>query len=145
MENYYRSSLQQRQDNQFQTPRREAPSNVLPSRERYAGLQQPNQVASTPPQVYALAPGIPISVMDTSMLHYLSYATPQPRNQLLPEIYSPPSAVLQTTSSTASIGGPGPPIMTGDRIKGPEGANIFIFHLPNDLTNWYFLYVQELL
>lgn len=32
--------------------------------------------------------------------------------------------------------GPGPSITTSDEIKGPPGANLFVFHLPNELSNW---------
>ena len=34
------------------------------------------------------------------------------------------------------VGGPGPPIITSDEIKGPVGSNLFVFHLPSELTNW---------
>ena len=33
------------------------------------------------------------------------------------------------------IVGPGPPIQRGRTASGPPGANIFIFHIPNDMTN----------
>ncbi len=33
--------------------------------------------------------------------------------------------------------GPGPPIVTTDaNVRGPKGANLFCFHLPNEMTNW---------
>lgn len=36
--------------------------------------------------------------------------------------------------------GPGPSISTStDRICGPKGCNLFVFHLPNDMTNWLVL------
>lgn len=31
---------------------------------------------------------------------------------------------------------PGPPIQTTTSNKGPDGANLFIFHIPNHFTNW---------
>jgi hypothetical protein len=32
--------------------------------------------------------------------------------------------------------GPGPPIVTSERMKGPPGSNVFVFHLLNDYSNW---------
>ena len=83
---------------------------------------------------------------------------------------SVPSTLSPTTAEfdrAITVAGPGPPIMTGTKVKGksnsinliefrilvfcrqsynilsfvfintgPEGANLFCFHLPNDLTNW---------
>jgi len=36
---------------------------------------------------------------------------------------------------TATFPNPGPPIQTTPFNKGPEGANLFVFHIPNDMTN----------
>ena len=32
--------------------------------------------------------------------------------------------------------GPGAPIQKGRTASGPPGANLFIFHIPNDMTNY---------
>jgi hypothetical protein len=39
-------------------------------------------------------------------------------------------------STSAVSYGPGPPIITSDKVKGPRGSNLFVFHLPNEITNW---------
>lgn len=44
-----------------------------------------------------------------------------------PVAYAAPAAV--------STVGPGPPIQKGRNASGPPGANLFIFHIPNDMTN----------
>lgn len=33
------------------------------------------------------------------------------------------------------VSGPGPPIQTTENGQGPPGCNLFVFHIPNDMTN----------
>lgn len=70
----------------------------------------------------------------------------QPQKQTHPQLRSPPRGRQQGRG--AGAGGatqpppnfypaatPGPPIQTTHHNKGPEGANLFIFHIPNHFTN----------
>merc|ERR1719356_2020793 len=34
-----------------------------------------------------------------------------------------------------AVAGPGPPIQTSENGQGPAGCNLFVFHIPNDMTN----------
>ena len=81
-------------------------------------------------------PTLSLMTIDPSMTSILNYGSPHSESTLSP-LSNQNSLVFPPETH---VNGPGPPITTGDKVKGPEGANIFIFHLPNDLTNWYNLF-----
>ncbi|KAF1794287.1 Nucleotide-binding alpha-beta plait domain [Phytophthora cactorum] len=65
---------------------------------------------------------------------------PQPYGQ--PMQYPPPyggSGYMypfpQAYGYPPQIVGPGPPIQTTESGQGPPGCNLFVFHIPNDMTN----------
>jgi hypothetical protein len=51
---------------------------------------------------------------------------------------SPGNSVEDSGAPDASalVYGPGPPIVTSNRVKGSRGCNLFVFHMPNEVTNW---------
>ena len=71
---------------------------------------QPWSYPSPPPDMYAAgAPGSPLQ--------------PRPVYGRMPYYHQYPAT------------SPGPPIQTANSNKGPDGANLFIFHIPNHFTN----------
>jgi RNA recognition motif. (a.k.a. RRM, RBD, or RNP domain) len=61
----------------------------------------------------------------------------QPRSSGVPLPYVPGGmrSVGQYNASYFPASSPGPPIQTTASNKGPDGANLFIFHIPNHFTN----------
>ncbi|GLD93685.1 hypothetical protein PINS_up002290 [Pythium insidiosum] len=67
-------------------------------------------------------------------------AYPQPYGQ--PMSYPPPYGGAgymypypQPYGYAPQVAGPGPPIQTTESGQGPPGCNLFVFHIPNDMTN----------
>jgi len=61
-----------------------------------------------------------------------------PSRQQFPKVSSPGlrEVPINDANDESHLYGPGPPIITGARVRGPRGANLFCFHLPNEMTNW---------
>lgn len=92
----------------------------------------------------------PMFTTGGTLLHQQSWTHPpelySPQSSLqqhLAHIASPPRVGLQardqnivaTQASYYPAATPGPPIQTTQNNKGPDGANLFIFHIPNHFTN----------
>ncbi len=77
----------------------------------------------------------PHEVYSTTTLQHLPQQVTSPprtnghsvREQHIPEYHVNPYYPVAAT--------PGPPIQTTHNNKGPDGANLFIFHIPNHFTN----------
>lgn len=72
----------------------------------------------------------------TSINEYLGGAYYCDPSQSMHRTQSKPHPVRASAAMNALEFGPGPPIVTDDRIRGPRGCNLFVFHLPNEMTNW---------
>ena len=77
----------------------------------------------------------------TSIYEYLGGAYCCDPSQSMHRTQSKQHPVRDIRNSTSAAGnaleyGPGPPIVTDDRVRGPKGCNLFVFHLPNEMTNW---------
>lgn len=71
-----------------------------------------------PPDMYANTPGSPL----------------QPRTAM-PGMAYPMGRPVAPYGQFYPASSPGPPIQTTASNKGPDGANLFIFHIPNHFTN----------
>lgn len=75
-----------------------------------------------PPDMYSVSPGSPLQPRPTAGMH-MPYGGMQGGRQM--------SSYGQYYPASS----PGPPIQTTASNKGPDGANLFIFHIPNHFSN----------
>jgi hypothetical protein len=85
--------------------------------------QQQSWGYGAPPEMYANAPGSPLQPRPTVGMH-MAYPGGRP-------IATP----MAPYGQYYPVSSPGPPIQTTASNKGPDGANLFIFHIPNHFSN----------
>jgi hypothetical protein len=87
------------------------------------------------PDMYS-TPGSPLQPRQSAQMQMYAGGPMGMRQMGSP--YGHPNQYLQAASS------PGPPIQMTQSNKGPDGANLFIFHIPNHFTNvdMYHLFCQ---
>mmetsp|Transcript_13782 Transcript_13782/g.20526 ORF Transcript_13782/g.20526 Transcript_13782/m.20526 type:complete len:547 (-) Transcript_13782:232-1872(-) len=80
---------------------------------------------------YGNGVGVGVIPPGTSLQHQQGMRSP-PRGR---QFRGDPSALGVAAAPYFPAATPGPPIQTTHHNKGPEGANLFIFHIPNHFTN----------
>ena len=101
-------------------------SHSSPAGSNVFGHQQPWSYPSPLPDMYS-TPGSPLQPRPTAQMHM--YPAPmQGGMRPMGNPYGHPHQYFPASS-------PGPPIQTTASNKGPDGANLFIFHIPNHFTN----------
>ncbi|OQR91773.1 CUG-BP- and ETR-3-like factor [Achlya hypogyna] len=104
-------------------------------------VQQQGQAGAINPATGAPIAGQPFQGQPGQMPQYGYPATgyPQPYGQ--PMGYPPYAQggymypYAQPYGYAPQVAGPGPPIQTTESGQGPPGCNLFVFHIPNDMTN----------
>ncbi len=97
-------------------------SHVSPAGSAVFAAQQSWSYPGPPPDLYS-TPASPLQPRPTAHHMYAIGAPMQPMGSYgVPPQYFPASS-------------PGPPIQTTASNKGPDGANLFVFHIPNNFTN----------